>query len=129
MDTISRDQTHTSLLSQCNTLTIDVNCLTVALLNKNRHPYTRVYFFLGIRHARATCFCSSHCTTQTIHVWKGEMLTLWQAERHFCHIRFTGAATILLFGHSMFTSLDSIGSAVGKRPIEHVIATSEWPTE
>ena len=25
----------------------------------------------------------------------------------------------------MFTSLDSIGSAVGKRPIEHAIATSE----
>ena len=45
-------------------------------------------------------------------------LTLWQAERHFCHLRFTGAATILSFGHSMFTSLDSIGSAVGKRPIE-----------
>ena len=42
---------------------------------------------------------------------------------------FTGAATILSFVHSMFTSLDSIGSAVGKRPIEHVIATSEWPTE
>ena len=56
-------------------------------------------------------------------------LTLWQAERHFCHIRFTGVATILSFGHSMFTSLDSIGSAVGKRPIEHGIATSEWPTE
>ena len=57
------------------------------------------------------------------------ILTLWQAERHFCHIRFTGAATILSFVHSMFTSLDSIGSAVGKRPIEHVIATSQWPTE
>ena len=56
-------------------------------------------------------------------------LTLWQAERHFCHIRFTGVATILSFVHSMFTSLDSIGSAVGKRPIEHGIATSEWPTE
>ena len=41
-------------------------------------------------------------------------LTLWQAERHFCHLRFTGAATILSFGRSMFTSLDSIGSAVGK---------------
>ena len=52
-------------------------------------------------------------------------LTLWQAERHFCHLRFTGAATILSFFRSMFTSLDSIGSAVGKRPIEHVIATSE----
>ena len=57
------------------------------------------------------------------------MLTLWQRERHFCHIRFTGAATILSFDHSMFTSLDSIGSAVGKRPIEHDIGTSEWPTE
>ena len=56
-------------------------------------------------------------------------LTLWQAERHFCCLRFTGAATILSFGHSMFTSLDSIGSAVGKRPIEHVIATGEWPNE
>ena len=29
----------------------------------------------------------------------------------------------------MFTSLDSIGSAVDKRPIEHVIATGEWPNE
>ena len=56
-------------------------------------------------------------------------LTIWQAERHFCHLRFTGAATILSFGHSMFTSLDSIGSAVGKRPIGHAIATCEWPTE
>ena len=55
-------------------------------------------------------------------------LTLWQAERHFCHLRFTGAATVLSFGHSMFTSLDSIGSAVGKRPIGHAIATSDWPT-
>ena len=36
---------------------------------------------------------------------------------------FTGVATILSFGHS------NIGSAVGKRPIEHGIATSEWPTE
>ena len=45
------------------------------------------------------------------------------------HLRFTGGATILLFGHSMFTSLDSIGSAVGKRPLEHVIATCEWPNE
>ena len=44
-------------------------------------------------------------------------------------LRFTGAATILSFGHSMFTSLDSIGSAVGKCPIEHSIATSEWPNE
>ena len=52
-------------------------------------------------------------------------LTLWQAERHFCHLRFTGAATILSFGHSMFTSFDSIGSAVGKGPIGHDIATSE----
>ena len=49
---------------------------------------------------------------------------LWQAERHFCHLRFTGAATMLSFGHSMFTILDSIGSAVGKRPIGHAIATS-----
>ena len=47
-------------------------------------------------------------------------LTLWQAERHFCLLRFTGAATILSFGRSMFTSLDSIGSAVGKRSIGHV---------
>ena len=54
-------------------------------------------------------------------------LTLWQAELHFCHLRFTGAVTILSFGHSMFTSLDSIGSAVGKRPIGHAIAISEWP--
>ena len=52
-------------------------------------------------------------------------LTLWQAERHFFHLRFTGAATILSYGHSMFTSLDSIGSAVGKRPIEHATATGE----
>ena len=57
------------------------------------------------------------------------VLTLWQAERHFCHLRFTGAATILSFFRSMFTSLDSIGSAVGKRPIEHAIATRELPTE
>ena len=34
-----------------------------------------------------------------------------------------GAATMLSYGHSKFTSLDSIGSAVGKRPIEHAIAT------
>ena len=46
-----------------------------------------------------------------------QTLTHWQAERHFCRLRFTGGATILSFGHSMFTSLDSIGSAVGKRPI------------
>ena len=59
----------------------------------------------------------------------GQCLTIWQAERHFFHLRFTGAATILSFGHSMFTSLDSIGSAAGKRPIGHAIATSEWPTE
>ena len=56
-------------------------------------------------------------------------LTLWQAERHFCPYRLTGAATILSFGHSLFTSLDSIGSAVGKRPIGYAIATSECPTE
>ena len=56
-------------------------------------------------------------------------LTHWQEERHLCHLRFTGAATILSFGHSMFISLDYIGSAVGKRPIGHTIATSEWPTE
>ena len=56
-------------------------------------------------------------------------LTLWQAERHFCHWRLTGAATILSFSHSMFTSLDSIGSDVGKRPIGFAIATSESPTE
>ena len=51
----------------------------------------------------------------------------------------TGRATLLsltVHGRSdnivvlaMFTSLDSIGSAVGKRPIGHAIATSEWPTE
>ena len=29
----------------------------------------------------------------------------------------------------MGTSLDYIGSAVGKRAIEHVIATGEWPNE
>ena len=29
------------------------------------------------------------------------MLTLWQAERHFCHLRFTGAATILSFFRSI----------------------------
>ena len=56
-------------------------------------------------------------------------LTIWQAERHFYHSRFTGAATILSFGHSVFTSLDSIGSAVGKCPIGHAVATREWPTE
>ena len=63
---------------------------------------------------------------------KYSYLTLWQAERHFCHLRFKGAATILSFGHSMFMcipGLDSIGSAVGKRPIEHVVATGEWPNE
>ena len=57
------------------------------------------------------------------------VLTLWQAERHFCHLRFTGAATILSFGHSIFTSFDYIGSVVGKRQIEHAIATGEWPNE
>ena len=31
--------------------------------------------------------------------------------------------------HRSFTSLDSNGSAVGKRPIGHAIATSECPTE
>ena len=36
---------------------------------------------------------------------------------------------IVVWPYSMFTSLDSIGSADGKRPIEHAIATSEWPTE
>ena len=51
----------------------------------------------------------------------------WQAERHVCHLRFTGAATIKMI--SMFSRLDPIGSAVGKRPIGHAIATSEWPTE
>ena len=56
-------------------------------------------------------------------------LTLWQAERHFCHLRFTGAATMLSFGRSIFTSLDSIGSAVGKHAIEHVVTTGEWPNE
>ena len=30
-----------------------------------------------------------------------KMLTLWQAERHFCHLRFTGAATILSFFRSI----------------------------
>ena len=29
------------------------------------------------------------------------LLTLWQAERHFCHLRFTGAATILSFFRSI----------------------------
>ena len=58
-----------------------------------------------------------------------DLLTLWQPERHYCHLHITDAATILSFGHSMFTGLDSIGSAVGKRPIEHAIATSEWPNE
>ena len=29
----------------------------------------------------------------------------------------------------MFTRLDYIGSAVGKRLIEHVVATGEWPNE
>ena len=57
------------------------------------------------------------------------MLILWQAERHFCHLRFMGGATILSFDHSMGTSLDSIGSAVGKCPIEHVIASGEWPND
>ena len=47
----------------------------------------------------------------------------------FLSIRFTGAATILSSGHSMFSRLDPIGAAVGKRPIGHAIATSEWPTE
>ena len=47
----------------------------------------------------------------------------------FCHLRLTGAATILSFSHSMFTSLDSIGSDVGKRPMGFAIATSECPTE
>ena len=32
-------------------------------------------------------------------IWK--QLTLWQAERHFCHLRFTGAATILSFFRSI----------------------------
>ena len=40
-----------------------------------------------------------------------------------------GKATILSFGYSMFTSMDSIGSAVGKRPMGFAIATSKWPTE
>ena len=56
---------------------------------------------------------------------KTHTLTLWQAERHFCHLRLTGAATILSFSHSMFTSLDSIGSDVGKRQMGFAIATSE----
>ena len=56
-------------------------------------------------------------------------LTLRQAERHFCHLRLTGAATILSFSHRMFTSLDSIGSDVGKRSMGFAIATSESPTE
>ena len=51
------------------------------------------------------------------------------AERHFFHLRLTGAATILSFSHSMFTSLDSIGPDVGKRPMGFTIATSESPTE
>ena len=55
-------------------------------------------------------------------------LTLWQAERHFCPYRLTGAATILSFGHRLFTILDYIGSAVGKRPIGYATATSECPT-
>ena len=40
-----------------------------------------------------------------------------------------GAAIILSYGHSMVTRLDCIGSAVGKRPIGHAIATSDWPSE
>ena len=36
---------------------------------------------------------------------------------------------IVVWPCSMFTSLDSIGSAVVKHPIEHVIATGEWPNE
>ena len=32
---------------------------------------------------------------------KQACLTLWQAERHFCHLRFTGAATILSFFRSI----------------------------
>ena len=30
-----------------------------------------------------------------------ECISLWQAERHFCHLRFTGAATILSFFRSI----------------------------
>ena len=66
---------------------------------------------------------------------------------HFCNIKsisvnpLAGRATflsptvhgrsdnIVVWPCSMFTSLDSIGSAVGKRPIEHVVATGEWPNE
>ena len=59
----------------------------------------------------------------------GCSLTLWQAERHFCHLRLTVTATTLSFGYSLFTSLDSIGSAVDKRPIGYAIATSECATE
>ena len=50
--------------------------LTVTLWNKNRYPYTSVYLFSGNMTCTCTCFCScsSYCTTQTIHVLKGEIL-------------------------------------------------------
>ena len=74
------------------------------------------------------CMCdiSMHGISETPKI---SIKNLDKAERYFCHLRFTGSPTILSFGHSMFTSLDSIGSAVAKRPIGHAIATREWPTE
>ena len=63
------------------------------------------------------------------HMYAFVIINHFSGRASFCQLRFTGAATILSFGHSIFISLDSIDSAVGKRPIEHAIATSEWPTE
>ena len=42
-----------------------------------------------------------HPATLKHHAQHSGILTLWQAERHFCHLRFTGAATILSFFRSI----------------------------
>ena len=49
-------------------------------------------WFMHLYYWNGDLISSSPCTF---------MLTLWQAERHFCHLRFTGAATILSFFRSI----------------------------
>ena len=51
------------------------------------------FIFRNQQHNHATRTCQS--------VSIPNVKTLWQAERHFCHLRFTGAATILSFFRSI----------------------------
>ena len=86
-------------------MTCLVNLLGTANVGGNFGP--EAYFFRGMQTVKNNFRWMFYYLFQSVktlpHVTISPTisLTLWQAERHFCHLRFTGAATILSFFRSI----------------------------